>query len=121
MQTTFFKVISEVSVKSININGMTEHREKERNDRAEKIMQKVGEGETVACFLVDRNHYNGYEKHIIMDNGVLVVVNNRTEKVITTFLASGGQIGRYWRNLGQDMPRELQYLTRIYRKVGRID
>lgn len=66
--------------------------------KREEIIHQIGMGNVVASFVVDRGHENGAERHEITTTGIIVIYNNRTNKMITKLIARPGQIRRYYRN-----------------------
>lgn len=70
-----------------------------RNDRKERerIINMIGTGKTVDSFIVDRGHKNGAERHEITNTGIIIIYNNRTNKMITKLIARPGQIRRYYK------------------------
>lgn len=70
------------------------------NDRQtrEDVIRMIGLGEVVATFIVDRGHRNGAERHEITSTGIIVIYNNRTNKMVTKLIARPGQIRRYYEN-----------------------
>lgn len=69
------------------------------NDRQkrEQVINIIGIGKVVDRFIVDRGHKNGAERHEITDTGIIVIYNNRTNKMITKLIARPGQIRRYYK------------------------
>ena len=65
--------------------------------RREQIINQIGIGKVVASFIVDRGHVNGAERHEITNTGIIVIYNNRTNKMITKLIARPGQIKRYYK------------------------
>ena len=115
MEKKFFRVIGE-SNSTMVFSSNTFHFSYERQVRRELVISKLGKGNAVVGFVVDKGHINGYERHIIYDNGVIVVANERTKRVITIMVARVGQITRYWNNQGKQIPREMEYLIKIARE-----
>lgn len=114
MERKFFRVVSECRT-SIVISDTTFHFSYERKVRRELILAKLGRGIEVASFVVDKGHINGFERHIIYSNGVILVVNENTKKVVTIMVARIGNVVRYWKGLGQRIPRDLEYLISVAR------
>jgi hypothetical protein len=81
----------------------------ERAERENRI-RKIGYGNKVAEFIVDKGHVNGPEIHEISDTGIVTVFNQRTHKLITKLIARPGQLKRYFNG---DVP---EYLLTIARK-----
>ena len=78
------------------------------NDRAtrEATIQRIGEGKPFAEFIVDKGHINGPERHIITTNGIIIIRNLRTNKLITKLIARPNQITRYYDD-EKDYPTEI--------------
>lgn len=74
---------------------------KERQSRNEFIRSKIGIGMPIRTFKWDKGHPNGPELHTITDNGVIIVRNERTGKLITTLIARPGQIHRYYKSVNE--------------------
>lgn len=62
----------------------------------EKLIRRIGMGEEVATFRIDRHHLNGAELHTITSTGIIVIRNERTHKLITKLIARPNQIKRYF-------------------------
>lgn len=75
----------------------SKHYSEEREAR-EAIIKKIGQGEVVASFRVDRGHRNGAEIHKITNTGIILIYNERTGKMITKLIARVGQIRRYYKD-----------------------
>ena len=93
-----FRLVS----KTTTIDNLTSlvntiHNQKDRNERNHKIQTILGGyGNALASFIVDTQHPNGNELHTITDNGIVVIQNQRTKKLITTLIARPAQIKRYY-------------------------
>lgn len=74
----------------------TLHFKQERQTRENLIRKYIGYGEEHARFVVDKGHRNGPEIHIITTTALIVVLNQRTKKHVTTLIARPGQIRRYY-------------------------
>ena len=61
----------------------------------ERLIKEIGIGKEIATFRVDRGHVNGAELHTITTNGIIVIRNERTNKMITKLIARPNQIKRY--------------------------
>ena len=82
----------------------TFHNLSERNERTANIIDVIGGyGKPMYSFLVDTEHPNGYEIHTITDNGIIVIQNERTEKLVTCLIARVGQIKRYFKDIPADV------------------
>lgn len=111
-----FDIVGELP-NPVDVNNLqnTLHAKNDRNDRLNRIKSQIGSGEPVVSFVVDTGHPNGNEIHTILNNGVIVIQNERTKKLITSLIARPGQIKRYWNNQGKRVPEDLTYLLDIAR------
>lgn len=66
----------------------------DRNDRYNKVsaLLKEENAKRIKAFRVDRNHPNGPEIHILYDNGVIEIYNQRTQRHISDLIARPEQI-----------------------------
>ena len=97
------------------------HFDTDRQNRHDNIVSHIGDGKYIATFLCDTDHPNGYELHSIYDNGIILVQNNNTKKVVTELIARPNQIKRYWRLQNLDVPNNLDGLLekcRIHEQKG---
>ena len=94
---------------------ISKHYEKDRRLR-EKIIQKIGYGEVVDSFIVDRGHKNGPEIHELTDTGIINIYNQRTHKLITKLIANPYQVKRYYRN--KPAPQNIVKLATNHTKLG---
>ena len=67
------------------------HHQRETHQRN----QQIGEGTPVKEVRVDRGHKDGAELHTITTNGIIIIRNERTNKMITKLIARPNQIKRY--------------------------
>lgn len=77
---------------------MTSRHYTEDRQRREEIINTIGIGVVVDRFVVDKGHRNGPERHEITSTGIIVIYNNRTNKMVTKLIARPGQIRRYYEN-----------------------
>lgn len=117
----YFNVLCEVkSVNGLN-NVSTFHYAEDRTDRHNKIATIIGEGKCIAYFIVDKAHPNGNEIHCVYDNGIVVIYNERTKKLITELIARPAQIYRYWNGLNISFPKvynNIIYKARVHQQKG---
>ena len=68
------------------------------NDRVarENKIKEIGIGEVVATFRVDKGHKNGAELHTITTTAIIIIRNERTNKMVTKLIARPKQIERYF-------------------------
>lgn len=120
MERTIFDVICKMNnTISFDYSVKTAHWDYERVERHNKIMTYIGDGKLIASFEVYTAHPNGNEIHNIFDNGVVLIQNIRTKKLITELIARPQQIRRYWEGLRTAMPYQYQYIidkARVHQK-----
>lgn len=83
----------------------------------EKLIQKIGIGVALDTIRVDRNHKNGAELHTITSTGIIIIRNERTEKIVTKLIARPGQIKRYYDEIPEIMEKVIQ-IARIHQQMG---
>lgn len=90
-----------------------------KNDRIkrEKLIEQIGTGETVATFRVDRHHRNGAELHTVTVNGIIIIRNERTNKVITKLIARPNQIKRYFNEETEEV-KAIMKVAYEHQKLG---
>lgn len=86
----------------------TKHYKNKRYNR-EKFINKYlyGDGNVIDTFIVDKGHKNGLEKHCITDNGLIIVYNLKSEKLVTKLIARPQQIKRYYYDTDRKPPKWL--------------
>lgn len=67
----------------------------ERTERL-NVVSDLGTYNIVNSFKCDKGHPNGAEIHIITDNGLIVILNYNTYKLVTILIARPQQIKRYY-------------------------
>ena len=82
----------------------TKHYTQDRRER-ENLIRQIGTGKAIANFTVDRGHRNGPEIHIITENAIIIVKNERTHKTVTKLIARPGQIRRYFTEITEEIQR----------------
>lgn len=90
------------------------HYAKERKFR-ERHIQEIGEGVTYAEFIVDNGHKNGAERHVLTTNGIIIIYNARTNRLVTKLIARPGQIKRYYPD--GDYPMEIVAIALEHAKM----
>lgn len=77
----------------------TIHFSKERNTRAkllEELKAPILSVDGKLCvFVVDKGHKNGAEIHVITENAVICIYNQRSKKFVTALIARPAQLERY--------------------------
>lgn len=90
----------------------------EREERNRFIENEIGIGNPVRTFRWDKGHPNGPELHTITDTGIIIVRNERTNKLVTTLIARPGQIYRYYITENEDPPKDLMEIARNHESQG---
>ena len=73
----------------------------------EKLIREIGVGKEIKTVRVDKGHPNGAELHTITTNGIIIIRNERTHKMITKLIARPNQIKRVYNAKGQYAPKWL--------------
>ena len=83
-------------IETFKAGGITAHAVKRsrRLQIAERLIIEES-ARVLKIALVDKGHKNGNEIHIIYNNGIIKVYNERTCKFITVLIARAPQIERY--------------------------
>ena len=78
-----------------------------KRGKRERLIEKClhGDGNIIDGFIVDRGHKDGPECHSLTDNGVIIIHNLNSGKLITKLLARKEQIERYYSD-GREKPPE---------------
>lgn len=71
---------------------LTAHFSVERRERQALINQNGGDGNEIAVIYWDRGHKDGAEYHILTDNGIIIVENANSGRLITKKFARIGQV-----------------------------
>ena len=90
----------------------------ERKERTDFIISQIGMGNPIRTFKWDKGHPNGPELHTITDTGIIIVRNERTNKLVTTLIARPGQIYRYYINENEIPPRYLLDIAQQHMDAG---
>lgn len=96
---------------------MVSNHYKNQRDSREKFIDKYlnGDGRMVDGFIVDRHHKDGEEVHSITENGVIVIHNLKSGKLITKLLARENQIKRYYESTGREPPSDYENILQLAR------
>lgn len=89
-----FEIIGNASIIDFELN--CKHIS-DRNTRVNKANQLIyiENATIIASFEINKGHANGNEIHVIYNNGVIRIYNDRTKKHITDLIARQAQIERY--------------------------
>lgn len=84
---------------------VSKHYKSQRYKREKFIDRHLnGDGKVIDSFIVDKGHKNGLERHDITENGIIIVYNAKSNKLITKLIARRGQIQKYYYNSGREPP-----------------
>lgn len=84
---------------------VSKHYKNKRYKRENLINNHLnGDGKVIDSFIVDKGHVNGLERHDITENGVILIYNVISGKLVTKLIAREGQIRRYYNNIGKSPP-----------------
>lgn len=96
---------------------------KNKRYKREKFINKYinGDGKVVDSFIIDKGHIDGLERHDITENGIIIIYNTSTKKLVTKLVAREGQIKRYYESTGKDPPpmyEKILELARWHESLG---
>ena len=101
---------------------VSKHYNNKRHKREEFINKHLNsDGNIIDGFIVDKGHPDGCEVHSITDNGIIIIENYFTGKLITKLIARENQIKRYYESTGRIPPPEYKnilYLARYHESLG---
>lgn len=100
------------------VKNWTSHYKKDRLDRTRIVYSELPRDYAIRGFYVDRNHPHGAEIHWICSNGIILIVNVRTKRLVTKLIARPAQITRYYRTCGLYAPKWLLYKCKEHEKRG---
>lgn len=83
------------------------HYAQERQTRDDLIQKVIGLGKIIDTFIVDRRHCNGAEVHSVTDTAIIIIQNQKTQKLVTELIARPGQLRRLYEKRGQQPPKWL--------------
>jgi predicted RNA-binding protein associated with RNAse of E/G family len=90
----------------LDLNNLTKHIG-ERKNRLDVYFKVKDIGEVFDTFIVDKDHPNGDEVHVITDTGFILIFNHRTKRFITVLHARPAQLKRYYLDLGEGVPSKI--------------
>ena len=96
-------------LEKFTVRGSTSHIAK-RSRRLQVAERLIVDEAAKVCKIavVDKGHKNGNEAHVIYNNGVVKIYNERTGKFITVLIARLPQIERYHINVPPAMKRKIK-------------
>lgn len=82
---------------------------KDKRYKREKIIKKYlnGDGKVIDSFIIDKGHKNGLERHDITENGVILIYNVTSGKLVSKLIARPHQIKRYYTDSDRKPPQWL--------------
>ncbi len=84
---------------------VSKHYNDKRYKREKFIAEDLkGDGKVIDSFIIDKRHYKGVERHDVTDNGIVLIYNVESGKLITKLIASSRQIKRYYKDSDKDPP-----------------
>lgn len=96
---------------------VSKHYLDQRNEREKFIEEHLGgDGKVVDSFVVDKGHKNGEERHDITDNGIIIVYNAASQKLVSKLIARPQQIKRYYEHTGREPPKEYKKILELARQ-----
>ena len=103
---TFSKSVLYYNCKEEEDKKMTQSRHYTEDRKArEELINKIGTGKAIATVRVDRGHRNGAELHTITTTGIIIIRNERTNKMITKLIARPGQVRRYFTEITEEVQK----------------
>lgn len=99
------------NTQQIDVEKLSKHFKKDRRSRNNIIQNLGGFGTPIATFLVFDYDNNCNKLHTITDNGICIVQNEKTKKIITIFPITFAKIYNYWKQLSNlekpKLPRQI--------------
>lgn len=109
-----FIVKSTINAEDFSINNQSTLHAIDRLSRmlAYKNLGLADDIKAVAAFVVDKNHPNGDEVHVITNNGLILIFNKKSKNFITVLGARGNQIKRYYNLLKMQIPKDIMLIVK---------
>lgn len=95
----------------------TRHYFENRNQR-EELISKIGNGTAIEFFYVDRKHRDGAERHVVTDTGIIIIYNEKTNRLVTKLIARPNQIKRYYDLIGAKAPQYVMEIAERHKMLG---
>ena len=87
------------------------HYSADRQERSAFIRDHIGEGDVVDSFIIDRGHPGGAEVHSVTDTAIIIIHNQRTNKLITKLIARPEQLRKLYKSVGRRVPPRILSLA----------
>lgn len=97
---------------------VSKHYQGQRSEREKFIDEHFKNDYIVDEFVVDKGHPHGAERHCITNDGIIIVYNLHSGKLVTKLIARVGQIKRYYYGSGRNPPAYLIDLAREHESLG---
>lgn len=111
------------NTQQIDVEKLSKHFKNDRRLRNDIIQNLGGFGTPIATFLVFDYDDNCNKLHTITDNGICIVQNERTKKIITIFPITFEKIRNYWKQLSKldrpKLPRQIWQRRNDIRQFNR--
>lgn len=92
---------------------VSKHYQGQRSEREKFIDEHFKDDYIVDEFVVDKGHPHGAERHCITNNGIIIIFNVNSGKLVTKLLARPQQIKRYYENSGREPPLEYENILKL--------
>ena len=92
---------------------VSQHYLSQRSEREKFIEECLGEGHIIDGFIIDKGHPKGAEVHSVTDNGIIIVHNLLSGKLVTKLLARPQQIRRYYEYTKREPPKEYEKILEL--------
>lgn len=93
---------------------VSKHYNDKRHKREKFIEERLGgDGKVIDSFIVNKGHKNGLERHEITDNGIILVYNAFSGKLVSKLIARPQQIKRYYELTGRPPPFEYDDILKL--------
>lgn len=94
---------------------VSNHYKTNRYDREKFINSRLdGDGKIIDSFIVDRGHPKGAEIHSVTDNGIIIIRNQVTGKLVTKLIARPSQLKKLYNNVDREPPKWLLNLCFLH-------
>ena len=100
--------------------GQTSHvaKRSKRLQVAERLIIEES-AKVLKVAVINKGHANGEEIHVVYNNGVVKIYNERTRKFITVLIARVPQIERYRINVPAEMKRKIK--SHVEKRLNEIE
>ena len=95
----------------------TNHYYIDRQER-ERLIKNIGYGQLVKSIRIDNGDPRGATIHNLSNTGIITIIAESTNKIITKLIARPNQVRRYYSNRNEEAPAYLIALARNHTKMG---